>query len=101
MLKPDRPMTDTHSPGATWKETPLRTHPKFVGIVRDIVSGAQDVCFRDKASYELFKDIPSVRVATDIAFTLNTGMFESVPKQTKTVLSWIPKGGECVKKIST
>ena len=61
-------------------------NPKFVGIVRDIVSGAQDVCFRDKASYELFKDIPSVRVATDIAFTLNTGMFESVPKQTKTVI---------------
>ena len=22
--EPDRPMTDTHSPGATWKETPLR-----------------------------------------------------------------------------
>lgn len=61
-------------------------NPKFVGIVRDIVSGAQDVCFRDKASYELFRDIPSVRVATDIAFTLNTGMFESVPKQTKTVI---------------
>ena len=54
--------------------------------MRDIVSGAQDVCFRDKASYELFRDIPSVRVATDIAFTLNTGMFESVPKQTKTVI---------------
>jgi len=61
-------------------------NPKFVGIVRDIVSGAQDVCFRDKASYELFKDIPSARVATDIAFTLNTSMFESAPKQAKMVI---------------
>lgn len=59
---------------------------EFLGIVRKIVSGAQDVCFRDKASYELFKDIPSTRVATDIAFTLDVGKTKSIQKHAKMVV---------------
>lgn len=61
-------------------------NPEFVSIVRGIISGAQDVCFRDKASYKLFKDIPSVRVATDIAFTLDVNKFRSTSEQSKTVV---------------
>lgn len=61
-------------------------NPEFVSIVRGIVSGAQDACFRDRASYKLFKDIPSVRVATDIAFTLDVNKFRSTPKQSKTAV---------------
>ncbi len=32
---------------------------------------SKDVCFRDKYSYELFKDLPNVRLAPDIAFGLD------------------------------
>ncbi len=49
---------------------------EFVEIVGDIFKGAEDVCFRDNASYATFKDIPSVRVATDIAFSLDTSEYE-------------------------
>lgn len=35
------------------------------------LNGAEDVCFRDKYSYELFANIPQVRYATDIVFNLD------------------------------
>ena len=46
--------------------------PEFLEIVSKIIASAQDVCFRDQASYDLFEKAPSVRVATDIAFMLDT-----------------------------
>ena len=55
---------------------PYKTN-EFLGIVRDIVAGAQDVCLRDTASHELVKDLPNVRVATDIAFTLDTSLYDT------------------------
>ncbi len=58
---------------------------EFIDIARDIVAGAKDVCFRDNASYEMFKDVPTVRKATDIAFTLDTSSYMS-EKQDKTVV---------------
>ena len=33
---------------------------------------AEDVCFRDTKSYNLFKDLPNVRYASDIVFSLDT-----------------------------
>lgn len=37
-----------------------------------IFKNAIDVCFRDKYSYNLFKELPNVRYAPDIIFSLNT-----------------------------
>ncbi|MBR3512103.1 MAG: polysaccharide pyruvyl transferase family protein [Clostridia bacterium] len=37
-----------------------------------------DICFRDKYSYNLFKDIPSVRYAPDYVFTYDLGTFEKI-----------------------
>lgn len=39
--------------------------------VRRFLKNAKDVCFRDKASYNYFKDLSNVRYASDIAFLLN------------------------------
>lgn len=49
---------------------------EFKSIVKDILSNAEDVCFRDNTSYKLFKDLNTTRVATDIAFSLNTSKYE-------------------------
>lgn len=56
--------------------------PEFTEIVKDIVAGAEDVCFRDEKSYEVFKDISSARVATDIAFTLKPEAYAASNKNT-------------------
>lgn len=50
---------------------PIRSN-EFIETISNIFKNAQDVCFRDSNSYELFKDMPTTRVATDIAFSLNT-----------------------------
>ncbi|MBY7144599.1 polysaccharide pyruvyl transferase family protein [Virgibacillus sp. NKC19-3] len=39
-----------------------------------------DICFRDKYSYGLFKDLPNVRVADDIVFQLNRKRSVSIKK---------------------
>lgn len=38
----------------------------------DFFKNAKDVCFREKYSFDLFKDLPNVRQAPDILFSLNT-----------------------------
>ena len=35
---------------------------------------AEDVCFREKYSYDLFSDIPQVRYASDIVFTMDLSL---------------------------
>lgn len=50
---------------------------EFIDIVGDILAGAEDVCFRDKISYEAFKELPNVRLATDVAFTLDTSLYDT------------------------
>lgn len=42
----------------------------YVEMHRNIFKQMQDVCFRDEYSYELFKDVKSVRKATDLVFSL-------------------------------
>lgn len=59
---------------------PIRSE-QFLETVREILKGAQDVCLRDLASYELTKDLQNVRVATDIAFTLNTADYTIINKK--------------------
>lgn len=42
---------------------------QYVKVNRSFFSRCEDVCFRDKRSYDIFHDISSVRLSTDIAFT--------------------------------
>lgn len=49
--------------------------PEFLEMVRSIFRGAADVCVRDSYSYDLAKDIPQVRHATDIVLTLDVAPY--------------------------
>lgn len=42
---------------------------KYLKKQKKIFSQAEDICFRDKKSYELFKELPNVRYSTDIVFS--------------------------------
>lgn len=53
---------------------PYRTQG-FLETIKDIFKDAEDVCLRDNASYGLAEDVSGVRVATDIAFSLNTDRY--------------------------
>jgi len=59
---------------------------------------AEDVCFREKYSYELFKDLPNVRHAPDIAFLTDVSKVKSKNSK-KVVISVIDceqrKSKEC------
>ena len=49
----------------------------FLSTIKIILNGAEDVCLRDTASYDLVKDLPNARVASDIAFTLDTSPYDT------------------------
>ncbi|WP_185765245.1 polysaccharide pyruvyl transferase family protein [Niallia circulans] len=44
---------------------------QFYESYQNIFSKYDDVCFRDMQSYELFKELPSVRLAQDVVFNLD------------------------------
>lgn len=48
---------------------PYKTQ-KYFDLSRDTFKNCTDICFRDKYSYELFKDIPTVRYAPDLIFDI-------------------------------
>jgi len=50
---------------------PYKTQEYF-DIVKKAFSKAEDVCFREEYSYNIFKDLPNVRVAPDIVFSMDT-----------------------------
>lgn len=50
---------------------PCKTNEYF-NNVKEAFKSADDVCFREKYSFELFKDLLQVRCATDIAFLTDT-----------------------------
>ncbi|MBP3708095.1 MAG: polysaccharide pyruvyl transferase family protein [Clostridia bacterium] len=54
---------------------------------------AKDVCFRDKKSYNMFKDIASVRTASDVIFSLDTSNI-NMQESRKVIISVI----DCSKK---
>lgn len=57
-------------------------------VEKSILEKANDVCFRDKNSYEKFKDLKNVRWAPDIVFTLDTSNI-SIKNNKKVVISII------------
>lgn len=60
----------------------------FLVIVKSILSGAADACLRDSASFDLVKDLPNVRQATDIAFLLDETQY-SVKNENIAVISLV------------
>ncbi|PID31639.1 hypothetical protein CR983_00065 [Candidatus Saccharibacteria bacterium] len=49
---------------------------RFLDEVRETLARAKDVCLRDRASYELVKDITNTRLATDIAYVLEKKRYQ-------------------------
>ncbi|WP_028274911.1 polysaccharide pyruvyl transferase family protein [Atopococcus tabaci] len=60
---------------------------KFYDDYKNVFSEAADICFRDSYSYELFKEIPNVRLAPDVVFSLSDA--EGVESQNTVVISVI------------
>ena len=50
---------------------PYKTQ-KYFDNLYGVFKNAEDVCFRERYSYELFKKLPNVRYASDIVFNLDT-----------------------------
>lgn len=69
---------------------------KYYNNYHNIFSKANDVCFREKYSYKLFDDLPNVRMASDIVFSLNTSNID-IKKTNRVIISII----DCDKKIDT
>lgn len=44
---------------------------EYVAVCKDIFTNCSDICFRDMYSYNMFKDISTVRYAPDFLFSLN------------------------------
>lgn len=57
------------------------TTNKFIELHKyEIFPEIKDVCFRDKYSYDLFKDLENVRYASDIVFNLDISKYEKCEK---------------------
>lgn len=50
----------------------------FVDLSKRAFSNIRDICFRDKYSYNLFKDISTVRYAPDLVFSSNLTMNKKI-----------------------
>ena len=55
---------------------------EYMSLARRIYSNCNEICFRDKYSYELFKDIETVSYAPDAIFTYN---IQEIKKQKNTI----------------
>ena len=73
---------------------PYRTEAYF-NKVRDLFADAKDICFRESYSHELFQDLPQVRFAPDIVFTLPTDNLD-IKEEKRVVISVI----SCKNKLS-
>ena len=58
-------------------------------VKRDVFSRAEDICLRDKKSYELVKDIKKVRYAPDIVFSLDVDKYKDTIEKKKVIISVI------------
>ena len=61
----------------------------FIDIIRGIIGNSADTCLRDKSSFKLVKDIPQARLATDIAFTLDSTPYSMKKNIRRAVISTI------------
>ena len=49
---------------------------KYFDLSKETFKECTDLCFRDQYSYNLFKDIPTVRYAPDVLFSYDIGEYE-------------------------
>jgi len=49
---------------------------EFYEIYKEVFKNAKDVCFREKYSYDLFKDLKNVRYNSDIVFSMNCDKYK-------------------------
>ena len=68
---------------------------EYMESVRKFIAGAKDTCFRDKKSYEMFKELNNTRCNPDIVFSLDTNNIE-IKNEKKVLISVI----DCNKKFS-
>lgn len=54
------------------------TEDKFVEEYKNLLEKCEDICFRDKYSYNIFKDFNNVRLAPDIVFQLKPRNLEKI-----------------------
>jgi colanic acid/amylovoran biosynthesis protein len=64
---------------------------RYVNLYREIFRGCSDVCFRDKKSFEIFKDVPTVRYTTDLAFSLFDQIKRLEPLKKEKIVIIAPK----------
>ena len=60
----------------------------YYNNIHSMLSKVKDVCFRDKYSYELFKDLPNIRCASDIVFSMDTSKIK-ITNRKRVVISII------------
>lgn len=72
---------------------PYRTQEYYQNIY-NIFKNSEDVCFREKFSYDLFKELPNVRYASDIVFSLDTSSIK-ITNRKRAIISVI----SCAEKI--
>lgn len=66
---------------------PYKTE-KYYQNIHNMLSKVKDVCFREKYSYDLFKDLPNVRCASDIVFSMDTSDI-NITKRKRVIISII------------
>ena len=66
---------------------------EFKGYYKEVFSAANDVCFREKYSYDLFEDLKNVRYTCDMVFGLDTSSIKITNKK-NVIISVI----DCTKK---
>ncbi|MDZ4992180.1 polysaccharide pyruvyl transferase family protein [Clostridium perfringens] len=54
---------------------------EFINDYREFFKRCTDVCFRDKYSYNLFRELPNVRYAPDIVFQLDLNKYKKANKK--------------------
>lgn len=65
----------------------------FVNLVRSILSGSVDTCFRDKDSHDQFSEIALARYASDIVFSLDTSNLSKITSRNNAVVSVVETSG--------
>ena len=69
---------------------------KFYYKYYDYFSLAEDVCFRDEKSYDMFKNLKNIRKAADIVFSLDTKKYLCNSPSREAIISVI----DCNRKVS-
>lgn len=67
---------------------------EYYNNIYSIFKNAEDVCFREQYSYNLFKDLPNVRCAPDIVFSMETTGVKKTNRK-RAIISVI----SCIRKL--